>query len=92
MGKVHKLIPLKDNVKVIENDRAITVDITIPLDREDFNFLKKMYEMDVDVSGRILDREGFVVTTFSNAVRSVGQNRVSLDIKSAKALIDNSPD
>lgn len=68
----------------------------IPLDREDFAFLKRMYEMDVDVSGNIIDVEGNVVQTFSNAVRSLGLNQVELDdsqmnkIKDSLALEDKS--
>lgn len=96
MTKVHKLIPLKDNVKIIEDGKRIRVNIMIPLDREDFAFLKRMYEMDVDVSGNIIDVEGNVVQTFSNAVRSLGLNQVELDdsqmnkIKDSLALEDKS--
>lgn len=79
MTKVHQLIPLKDNVKIKENGERIVIDITIPLDRDDFAFLKEMYDMNIDVSGNILDREGMIVQSFSNAVRSVDRNNLALE-------------
>lgn len=79
MNKVHKLIPLKEGTKIVDNGKCITVDIKIPLDRDDYAFLKKMYEMEVDVRGNIVDDEGMILSSFSNAIRSLGLNQVALE-------------
>jgi|FLOH01.1.fsa_nt_gi hypothetical protein len=79
MTKIHKLVPIKDNVKIKENGKRIVIDIMIPLDRDDFNFLKEMYDMDIDVSGNIINGEGMIVQTFSNAVRSLDINNRALE-------------
>lgn len=77
--KIHKLIPLKSNVKIKENGKRLVIDIMIPLDRDDFEFLKEMYESNVDVSGNIIDAEGMIIQSFSNAVRSIDSNRLELE-------------
>ncbi len=92
--KVHKLIPLKAGTKIVDNGEAIRIDITLPLDRDDYAFLKEMYDMKVDVSGNIVDGEGMVLWTFSNAIRSISSNRPELDEKQMdeRALEDKSND
>ena len=80
--KIHKLIPLKKGTKLVEEGKAIRIDISLPLDRDDYAFLKEMYEMNVDVSGNIVDGEGTILWTFSNAVRSISSNTPELEDKS----------
>ena len=77
--KVHKLIPLKKGTKIVEEGKSIRIDISLPLDRDDYAFLKEMYEMNVDVSGNIVDGEGTVLWSFSNAVRSISSNTPELE-------------
>ena len=86
MTKVHKLVPLKAGTKIVEEGKAIRIDISLPLDRDDYAFLKEMYEMNVDVSGNIVDGEGNVLWTFSNAVRSISSNTPELEDNSNEHL------
>lgn len=62
---------LKEQTKIVQNATEIIMDIPLPLDREDYNFLKQMHNMDISVRGRyILDNK--IIGFFNNSVKSIG--------------------
>ncbi len=79
MTKIHKLKPLKEGTKIVKSGRLVQIDIRLPLDSDDYALFKEMYEMDIDVSGRIIDDQNRIIGTFSNAVRSIDSNIPALE-------------
>ena len=73
------LRPLKEGTKIVKSGRLIQIDIRLPLDRDDYELVKEMYEMDIDVSGRIIDDHNRIIGTFSNSVRSIDSNIPALE-------------
>ena len=70
-SRIFKLRPLKEGTKIIENAERIMMDIPLPLDREDYEFLKEMNEANISIKGRfILDNR--IIGFFDNGVKSVG--------------------
>lgn len=68
---IFKLRPLKEGTKIVENAKRIIMDIPLPLDREDYEFLKEMNELNISIKGRfILDNR--VIGFFDNGVKSIG--------------------
>ena len=64
---------LKEGTKIIENARMIVMDIPLPLDREDYEFLKYMNEENISIKGRfILGNK--VIGIFDNGVKSIDIN------------------
>ena len=80
MTKIPILQPLKAGTKIVEGSGQIDIDIILTLDREDYAFFKEMYELDIDVRGRIVDlTTNRVLGYFSNAVRSIDSNVRALE-------------
>jgi len=79
LKKIPVLRPLKEGTKIVKTGRSIQIDIRLPLDWEDYELFKEMYEMDIDVSGRIIDDQNRIIGTFSNAVRSIDSNIPALE-------------
>lgn len=65
-----KLEKIKDNTKVEIDGKRIIRDLRLPLNREDFAILKKLYEDGIDISGNVVCGDE-IIGTYSNAVRSV---------------------
>jgi len=75
INKVFKLRKLKESTKIIENAERIVMDIPLPLDREDYEFLKEMHEANISIKGRfILDNR--IIGFFDNGVKSVGSYKL----------------
>ena len=67
---VLKLRKLKDTTKIIENAHMILMDIPLPLDREDYEFLKTMHECNISIRGRfVLNNK--IIGFFDNGVKSI---------------------
>lgn len=69
--KRHILRKLKEDTKIVENAERIIMDIPLPLDREDYEFLKLMNEESISIKGRFL-LNNKIVGFFDNGVKSVG--------------------
>lgn len=68
---VHVLKQLKEGTKIVENAKRIIMDIPLPLDKEDYEFLKMMNEQNISIKGRfILGNK--IIGFFDNGVKSVG--------------------
>ena len=68
--KIPILKKLKAGTKIIQNATEIIMDIQLPLDREDYNFLKEMHNLNISVRGRyILNNQ--IVGFFNNSIKSI---------------------
>lgn len=69
--KIPVLKALKQGTKIIQNATEIIMDMQLPLDREDYNFLKEMHNLNISVRGRyILGNK--IVGFFNNSIKSIG--------------------
>ena len=74
---IYKLKALREDAKILENAPQIYIDIPLPLDREDYEFLKQMNEMGISVKGRyILNNQ--IIGFYDNGVMSVETSGISL--------------
>jgi len=67
----HILRKLKEGTKIIENATRIYMDIPLPLDREDYEFLKLMNEENISIQGRFIYNNR-VIGFFDNGIKSIG--------------------
>lgn len=67
----HILRKLKEGTKIVENAEIIIMDLQLPLDREDYNFLKLMNEENISIRGRFL-MGNRIIGFFNNGVKSIG--------------------
>lgn len=73
----HILRQLKEGTKIIENAERIIMDIPLPLDREDYEFLREMNELNISIKGRfILDNK--IIGFFDNGIKSIGSYQLSV--------------
>jgi len=64
---------IKNNTKILTEGLQIEMDMILPLDKEDYEFLKTMNEYDISIKGRfILDNK--VIGYFNNGVRIVNRS------------------
>jgi len=65
-----KLRKLREGTKIVHGAPMILMDMYLPLDKEDYEFLKTMHELDISVKGRfILNNK--IIGFFDNGVKSV---------------------
>lgn len=75
--KVYKLKALREDTKILENAPRIYIDIPLPLNKEDYEFLKEMNELGISVKGRyILNNK--IIAYYDNGVKSVETSGISL--------------
>lgn len=61
---------LKDSTKIVENAQMIVMDIPLPLDREDYEFLRTMHDENISIKGRfVLGNK--IIGFFDNGVKSI---------------------
>jgi len=62
---------LKEGTKILENAQRIYMDIPLPLDREDYEFLKLMHEENISIQGRFI-LGNRIIGFFDNGIKSIG--------------------
>lgn len=67
----HVLKALKEGTKIVENAERIIMDIPLPLDREDYEFLKLMNKENISIKGRFILNDQ-IIGFFDNGVKSIG--------------------
>lgn len=72
-----KLRKLPEKTKIINNAPVITMDIEVPIGREEYDFLKQMNELGICVRGRFKDGNK-ILGFYSNGVKSIQGNNISL--------------
>ncbi len=73
----YTLRAIREDTKILENAPRINIDIPLPLDKEDYEFLKEMNKMGISVRGRyILNNQ--IIGFYDNSVKSVETSGIGL--------------
>ena len=73
----YTLKAIREDTKILENAPQINIDIPLPLDKGDYEFLKEMNKMGISVKGRyILNNQ--IIGFYDNSVKSVESGGIGL--------------
>lgn len=69
---------LKEGTKIVEHAQMIVMDIPLPLDREDYEFLRTMNEENISIKGRFM-LGNKIIGFFDNGVKVIGTQTPQLE-------------